>query len=35
MGDAAREFIFNNYTWDSVAAKMVAVYQDILGWKDI
>ncbi|MDH6088993.1 glycosyltransferase [Umezakia ovalisporum] len=32
MGDAAREFIFNNYTWDSVAAKMVGIYKDILGY---
>ena len=31
MGDRAREFILDNYTWDRIAAKMVAVYQDIQG----
>ncbi|MDH6062762.1 glycosyltransferase [Umezakia ovalisporum] len=35
MGDAAREFIFNNYTWDSVAAKMMAIYKDILARKEM
>ena len=33
MGDRAREFILDNYTWDSVAAKMAAVYQDIQGYE--
>ncbi|QOV23351.1 glycosyltransferase [Anabaenopsis elenkinii] len=32
MGDRARQFILDNYTWDSVAAKMAAVYQDIQGY---
>ncbi|MDB9446472.1 glycosyltransferase [Anabaena sp. CS-542/02] len=31
MGDRAREFILDNYTWDTIAAKMAAVYQDIQG----
>jgi glycosyltransferase involved in cell wall biosynthesis len=30
IGDRARQFILENYTWDSVAAKMLAVYQDII-----
>ena len=28
-GDRARQFILNNYTWDTIGDKMVAVYQDI------
>lgn len=28
MGDRAREFIFDNYRWDSIAAQMAGVYQD-------
>ena len=30
MGIAARRFIFNNYTWNIAAQKLVKVYQDIL-----
>lgn len=30
MGIAARQFIFNNYTWDIAAQKLVKLYQDIL-----
>ena len=30
MGIAARQFIFNNYTWDIAAQKLVKVYQEIL-----
>ncbi|MEH2374712.1 glycosyltransferase [Nostoc sp.] len=30
MGDRARQFILENYTWDSVAFKLISVYQDII-----
>ncbi|MEH1827701.1 MAG: glycosyltransferase [Nostoc sp.] len=30
MGDRARKFILENYTWDSVASKLISVYQDII-----
>ena len=28
--DRVREFIFENYTWDKIAAKMVKIYRTIL-----
>lgn len=31
MGLRAREFIFENYTWEKVAAKLIKVYEAILG----
>jgi glycosyltransferase involved in cell wall biosynthesis len=30
MGSRARQFIFDNYTWDRVAANLIGVYQQIL-----
>ncbi|MEH1907095.1 MAG: glycosyltransferase [Nostoc sp.] len=30
MGDRARKLILENYTWDSIASKLVSVYQDII-----
>lgn len=29
-GDRARQFILENYTWDTIASKMLSVYQDII-----
>jgi glycosyltransferase involved in cell wall biosynthesis len=29
MGDRARKFIFENYTWEKIATKLIAVYQAI------
>ncbi|MGJ3247546.1 MAG: glycosyltransferase [Elainellaceae cyanobacterium] len=30
MGDHARQFILENYTWDKIAAQLIEVYQSIL-----
>ena len=30
MGDRARQFVLDNYTWDKVAANLIEVYQAIL-----
>lgn len=30
MGDRARQFILENYTWDHIASKLISVYQDII-----
>ncbi|MCC5632336.1 glycosyltransferase [Nostoc sphaeroides CHAB 2801] len=30
MGDRAREFIFQNYTWDHAAHKLIQVYQTVI-----
>jgi glycosyltransferase involved in cell wall biosynthesis len=29
MGDRARQFILDNYTWDKIALKMISVYQNL------
>lgn len=35
MGDRARDFIFQNYTWDGAAEKLVKVYQTIIDRKPL
>jgi len=30
MGDRARQFILDNYTWDRIALKMISVYEDLI-----
>ncbi|MBE8998631.1 glycosyltransferase [Nostoc sp. LEGE 12447] len=30
MGDRARKFILENYTWDRIASKLISVYTDII-----
>lgn len=30
MGDRAKEFILDNYTWDHIASKMISVYENII-----
>jgi glycosyltransferase involved in cell wall biosynthesis len=30
MGDRARQFILDNYTWDQIASKMIYVYKSII-----
>jgi len=30
MGDRARQFILDNYTWDSIAPRIISVYQDLI-----
>jgi glycosyltransferase involved in cell wall biosynthesis len=35
MGDRARKFIFEKYTWERIAAKMIEVYTDLIKKKPI
>lgn len=35
MGDRAREFIFQNYTWDRAAQKLIEVYQAVINGKSL
>ena len=35
MGERARQLIFSDYTWDSIAKKMIAVYEAILNDRPI
>lgn len=35
MGDRAREFVFQNYTWDRAAQKLIQVYQTIIERKPL
>lgn len=30
MGDRAKKFILENYTWDQIAKQLIEVYQDII-----
>jgi glycosyltransferase involved in cell wall biosynthesis len=32
MGDRARQFILDNYTWDKIALKMISVYQNLINF---
>jgi glycosyltransferase involved in cell wall biosynthesis len=34
MGDCARQFILDNYTWDRIALKMISVYQNLIDFSD-
>ena len=34
MGDCARQFILENYTWDRIALKMISVYQNLIDFSD-
>jgi glycosyltransferase involved in cell wall biosynthesis len=35
MGDRAREFIFNTYTWDQIAARLIEIYTAILNHESL